>query len=50
LLYGKTYQIGEYFGIIPRQINGYKYKDSDGSFKPFPMGQGQVLTLAGRIL
>ena len=47
LYYGKTYLIGDSFGIIPRQINGFKVKNESGAFKPEPMGQGKVLTLAG---
>ncbi len=47
LYYGKTFEIGESYGIIPRQINGLKIKDADGSSKPAPMGKGKTLTLAG---
>ena len=47
LYYGKSFQIGESFGIIPRQILGSKFKDADGTFKPVPMGHGSTLTLAG---
>jgi endoglucanase len=47
LYYGKTYQIGESFGIIPRQINGYKVRNESGTVSAAPMGQGMILTLAG---
>ena len=47
LYYGKSFHIGESFGIIPRQILGSKFKDADGTFKPEPMGHGSTLTLAG---
>ncbi len=47
LYYGKTFQIGNSFGIIPRLINGEKIKDETGAFRIEPMGNGTVLTLAG---
>lgn len=47
LYIGKSFQLGESFGIIPRQLNGSKSKDEEGNFKPVPMGQGKILTLAG---
>jgi len=47
LYYGKSFRIGESFGIIPRQIAGSKFKDADGTFKPVPMGIGNNLILAG---
>ena len=47
LYYGKTFRAGESFGIIPRQINGYKVKDSDGTYKVQPMGAGRNIILAG---
>lgn len=47
LYYGKSFQLGDSFGIIPRQLNGSKVKDADGKFKTIPMAQGKTLTLAG---
>ena len=47
LYIGKSFQLGESFGIIPRQLNGSKSKDEEGNFKPVPMGRGKILTLAG---
>jgi endoglucanase len=45
--YGKSFQIGESFGTIPRLLNGTKIKDESGSLVPAPMGHGKSLTLAG---
>ena len=48
LYFGKSFQLGESFGIIPRQLNGSKVKDDAGKFRmPVPMGHGKTLTLAG---
>ena len=47
LYFGKSFQLGESFGIIPRQLNGTKIKDKDGNLVPEPMGHGKMLTLAG---
>lgn len=47
LYYGKSFQIGETFGIIPRMGVRSVYKDEDGRIRPVNMGQGKVLTLAG---
>jgi endoglucanase len=44
---GKSFQLGESFGIIPRQLNGSKVIDADGKLKVVPMGHGKTLTLAG---
>lgn len=46
LYLGKSWQIGESFGYIPKQTLGSKYKDTDGSFKPVPMGAGNTFALA----
>ncbi len=46
LYVGKSWQIGESFGYIPKQTLGSKFKDSDGTFKPVPMGKGNKFTLA----
>ena len=45
--YGKSFQLGESFGIIPRLLNGSKMKDETGNFVSVPMGHGKTLTLAG---
>lgn len=45
--YGKSYQLGESTGTIPRLLNGSKIKDEAGVFVPVPLGQGKTLTLAG---
>jgi len=47
LYVGKSWQIGESFGYIPKQTLGSKYKDADGTFKPVPMGTGNTFMLAG---
>ena len=47
LYYGKSFQIGETFGIIPRMGVRSVFKDEDGRIRPVNMGQGKVLTLAG---
>jgi endoglucanase len=46
LYLGKSFQIGETFGYIPKQTLGSKFKDSDGLFKPIPMGSGNTFSLA----
>lgn len=47
LYYGKTFELGESFGIFPRQPNGSKVKDENGNYRLLPMGKGKILTLAG---
>jgi|WetSurMetagenome_2_1015567.scaffolds.fasta_scaffold02003_2 endoglucanase len=47
LYLGKSWQIGESFGYIPRQTLGSKFKDVDGTFKTVSMGAGNIFTLAG---
>ncbi|MBG0860198.1 MAG: glycoside hydrolase family 9 protein [Bacteroidales bacterium] len=47
LYYGKTFQLDELFGIIPRQGNGPMIRDEAGNLRSANMGQGRVLTLAG---
>jgi len=47
LYYGKTFQIGETFGIIPRMGVRSVVTDEDGRISPVNMGQGKILTLAG---
>ena len=46
LYLGKSWQIGESFGYIPKQTLGSKFKDADGTFRTVPMGKGNKLTLA----
>jgi endoglucanase len=46
LYLGKSWQIGESFGYIPKQTLGSKFKDSDGLLKTVPMGRGKTFTLA----
>jgi endoglucanase len=46
LYLGKSWQIGESFGYIPKQTLGSKFKDADGTFKTVPMGSGNTFTLA----
>ncbi|MBI5009926.1 MAG: glycoside hydrolase family 9 protein [Bacteroidia bacterium] len=43
---GKSFQIGESFGYIPKQTLGSKFRDSDGELKPVPMGSGNTFILA----
>ncbi|MFC2124745.1 glycoside hydrolase family 9 protein [Bacteroidota bacterium] len=47
LYYGKSFQIGESIGIIPRQANGPKIENEDGNLEPSSMGRGKIITLAG---
>jgi hypothetical protein len=47
LFLGKSWQIGESFGYIPKQTLTSKFKDPDGTLKPVPMGKGNIFTLAG---
>ena len=47
LYLGKSWQIGESFGYVPKQTLGSKFRDSDGTFKTVPMGTGNIFTLAG---
>lgn len=47
LYYGKTFQIGESFGIVPRMAVRSVYRDEEGSLKGEIMGTGKSLTLAG---
>lgn len=44
--FGKSYQLGETFGIIPRQLNGLKSKNAEGRVSVAPMGHGKTLVLA----
>jgi hypothetical protein len=46
LYVGKSWQIGESFGYIPKQTLGSKFKNADGIFRPVPMGKGNKFTLA----
>lgn len=45
--FGKTFQLGEFFGIIPRQENGPKIRNQEGDLEALPLGRGKILTLAG---
>ncbi|HLF32848.1 MAG TPA: glycoside hydrolase family 9 protein [Cyclobacteriaceae bacterium] len=47
LYYGKTFHLGESFGIIPRQANGPKVKEDNRNFRAEKMAQGKRLLLAG---
>jgi len=47
LYFGKSYRIGDNFGIIPRQAMGPLTPDDQGNLQPPVMGSGKVLTLAG---
>ncbi len=47
LYIGKSFQIGESFGIIPRQLNGSKIRSEDGKMEISDMGRGKTLILAG---
>jgi endoglucanase len=46
LYYGKSFKLGESFGIIPRQAMGPVVKDQDGNLKSADIGHGKILTLA----
>jgi endoglucanase len=46
LYLGKSWQIGESFGYIPKQTLGQKFRDADGTYRPIPMGKGNKFTLA----
>lgn len=46
LFIGKSWQIGDSYGYVPKQTLGVKIKDPDGNFRPEPMGRGNKLTLA----
>lgn len=47
LYYGKTFRIGESFGIVPRMAVRSVYRDEAGTIKGEIMGRGKSLTLAG---
>lgn len=47
LYIGKSFQIGNSFGIVSRLFSGDKLKDESGAFRTEPMGTGTLLTLAG---
>jgi hypothetical protein len=47
LYFGKSFQIGNDFGIIPRQATGPVYDDGEGNLDATPLGKGKILTLAG---
>lgn len=44
--FGKTFHLGETFGIFPRQFNGPKTIDAEGQFFSVPMAQGTTLSIA----
>lgn len=46
LLFGKTYQMENQFGIFPRQLNGPFYQDLAGEFQVQPMAVGKKLIVA----
>ncbi|HUX95093.1 MAG TPA: glycoside hydrolase family 9 protein [Bacteroidales bacterium] len=46
LYVGKSWSIGDSFGYISKQTLGQKFKDTDGTFRPIPMGSGKTFTLA----
>ena len=45
-LFGKSYYLGNQFGIFPQQPNGPMYDDADGEVQIAPMAQGKKLTVA----
>jgi len=47
LYFGRTYQLGDDFGIIPRQAIGPMVMNENGNLDPPVMGRGRLLTLAG---
>jgi hypothetical protein len=47
LFFGKSYQIGQSFGIIPIQANGPMVSDDNGDLEPIALGKGSTCTLAG---
>ncbi|MBS0001379.1 MAG: glycoside hydrolase family 9 protein [Cyclobacteriaceae bacterium] len=47
LYFGKTFHLGEVFGIVPLQANGPLVADQVGKIETPPFGQGKELTLAG---
>ncbi len=47
LFYGKSFRIGETFGIIPRMALRSVYRDEGGTLRGEIMGRGRLLTLAG---
>ncbi|NTV91679.1 MAG: hypothetical protein HGA22_15190, partial [Clostridiales bacterium] len=47
LYLGKSWQIGDSFGYIPKQTLGQKFKDAEGVLRPVPMGKGRTFSLAG---
>ena len=46
VLFGKSYYLGNQFGIFPRQPNGPMYKDQEGEVQIKPMAEGKKLTVA----
>jgi hypothetical protein len=45
-LFGKTYRIGDAFGIFPQQANGPGEYGSDGAYEIAPLGTGSCLVVA----
>lgn len=46
ILFGKSFQLDNAFGIFPRQPNGPGYKDVDGEYQIVPLAEGKKLTVA----
>ena len=44
--FGKTYHLGNTFGIFPRQANGPMKADPEGGLVPCPLATGSKLTIA----
>jgi hypothetical protein len=45
-LFGKTYSIGDHWGIFPRYANTPVAMDSDGEFEAVPIAEGSQLVIA----
>jgi endoglucanase len=46
ILFGKSWYLGNQFGIFPRQENGPDYTDANGDVQIEPMAKGKILTVA----
>ncbi len=46
LYFGKSFQVGDDFGIIPREPYVRQTADNEGELQPIPLGRGKILTFA----
>lgn len=46
ILFGKSWYLGDQFGIFPQQANGPMYRDRDGELQIVPLAEGRKLSVA----